>query len=76
MTRSLTLWVLQELSINNMFIGGSKGNQNPEVTQVTALRTKQEDLTCGKTQEACETKQPPIMAPESHIIPFWTVSTI
>lgn len=62
--------------MNNVFIGGSKGNQNLEVTQVTALRTKQEELTCGMAQEACEAKQPHIMAPELHIIRFWTVSTI
>lgn len=27
-------------------------------------------------REACETKQPHIMAPESHIIRFWTVLTV
>lgn len=37
-----------------MFIEGSKGNPNPEVTQVTALRGKQEELKCGLAQEACE----------------------
>lgn len=46
--------VFPERSINSVFIGGSEGNPNPEVTEVAASRGKQEELKCGLARHACE----------------------